>query len=141
MSPATNGSESHGDRCAVRLRRPDDGEADSCQANELPDTGSIQFRHKNFGHPFPMCAKNISNYLADCEIFLSLHRERDICMNKDECITLLKKYMNILKEKYGITCLFLARLQEVKTHIEGWSLYLLKLRISLWISLKISYQQ
>jgi len=45
--------------------------------------------------------------LADCEIFLSLHRERDICMNKDECITLLKKYMNILKEKYGITSLSL----------------------------------
>lgn len=34
---------SHGDRSAVRLRRPDDGEADSCQANELSDTGSIQF--------------------------------------------------------------------------------------------------
>ena len=28
-------------------------------------------------------------------------------MNKDECITLLKKYMNILKEKYGITSLSL----------------------------------
>ena len=27
----------------MRLRRPDDGEADSCQANELSDTGSIQF--------------------------------------------------------------------------------------------------
>ena len=29
-------------------------------------------------------------------------------MNKAECIVLLKKYMNILKEKYGITslCLF-----------------------------------
>lgn len=35
--------ESHGDRSAVRLCRPDDGEADSCQANELSDTGSIQF--------------------------------------------------------------------------------------------------
>ena len=34
---------SHGDRSAVRLRRPDDGEVDSCQANELSDTGSIQF--------------------------------------------------------------------------------------------------
>lgn len=34
---------SHGDRSAVRLCRPDDGEADSCQANELSDTGSIQF--------------------------------------------------------------------------------------------------
>ena len=33
----------HRDRSAVRLRRPDDGEADSCQANELSDTGSIQF--------------------------------------------------------------------------------------------------
>ena len=39
--------------------------------------------------------------------YLSLHRERYICMNKDECITLLKKYMNILKEKYGITSLSL----------------------------------
>ena len=28
-------------------------------------------------------------------------------MNKDECITLLKKYMNIPKEKYGITSLSL----------------------------------
>ena len=28
-------------------------------------------------------------------------------MKKDECITLLKKYMNILKEKYGITSLSL----------------------------------
>lgn len=28
-------------------------------------------------------------------------------MNKDECITLLKKYMNILREKYGITSLSL----------------------------------
>ena len=28
-------------------------------------------------------------------------------MNKAECIVLLKKYMNILKEKYGITSLFL----------------------------------
>ena len=36
-----------------------------------------------------------------------MQRERDICMNKDECITLLKKYMNILKEKYGITSLSL----------------------------------
>ena len=37
------GTRSHGDRSAVRLCRPDDGEADSCQANELSDTGSIQF--------------------------------------------------------------------------------------------------
>ncbi|MBQ9656653.1 MAG: nucleotidyltransferase family protein [Prevotella sp.] len=28
-------------------------------------------------------------------------------MKKDECITMLKKYMNILKEKYGITSLSL----------------------------------
>ncbi len=28
-------------------------------------------------------------------------------MKKDECITLLKRYMNILKEKYGITSLSL----------------------------------
>lgn len=28
-------------------------------------------------------------------------------MNKDECIQLLKKYMDILKGKYGITSLFL----------------------------------
>lgn len=29
------------------------------------------------------------------------------CMGKDECIKLLKKYMNILKDKYGITSLSL----------------------------------
>ena len=28
-------------------------------------------------------------------------------MTKDECVSLLKKYMNILKDKYGITSLSL----------------------------------
>ena len=31
----------------------------------------------------------------------------EVVMTKDECISLLKKYMNILKDKYGITSLSL----------------------------------
>ena len=34
--------------------------------------------------------------------FLSLRRKTISNMTKDDCIKLLKKYMHILKEKYGI---------------------------------------
>ena len=76
-------------------------------------------------------------------------------MTKDECITLLKKYTDILKDKYGITSLSLfgstARDEQKegsdidfsqpselkspikKTHFKGWNLYLLKAKASPWI--------
>jgi hypothetical protein len=51
--------------------------------------------------------RNLNECLVVNEKNLSLQRENMNDMTKDECIKLLKKLMNILKEKYGITSLSL----------------------------------
>ena len=40
-------------------------------------------------------------------MFIFASRKTNYGMKKDECVMLLKKYMDILKEKYGITSLSL----------------------------------